>query len=153
MLYFVSIHAPARGATYMMENPVVFAKFQSTRPRGARRISPTPWAFRNCFNPRARAGRDGQRIKRPMMIVVSIHAPARGATDPLLTVSRAIPFQSTRPRGARPMFFAVSAGQKKFQSTRPRGARREMSRVMILYIQFQSTRPRGARPNSDNPMS
>ena len=53
--------------------------FQSTRPRGARRASRARRAWRPCFNPRARVGRDAAR--RPV--------PGRGA------------FQSTRPRGAR----------------------------------------------------
>ena len=56
--------------------------FQSTRPRGARR---NPWrlAWRSGsgFNPRAREGRDLIcEIGWTRQLVVSIHAPARGAT-------------------------------------------------------------------------
>ena len=75
----VSIHAPARGATQRTGH----------------------WMQRNCFNPRARTGRDRRKKRnwhvntfqstRPHgarlgekdngdLVLVSIHAPARGAT-------------------------------------------------------------------------
>ena len=78
----VSIHAPARGATYSPASRLcIRARFQSTRPRGARPCfchghflrpcvsihAPARGATRcnesecnagGCFNPRARAGRD-----------------------------------------------------------------------------------------------
>ena len=97
----VSIHAPARGATFIPypatwlrgfnpraragrdKNKPATAKsgaFQSTRPRGARPtviyfVLPLP-----CFNPRARAGRDLLTDDEIDKRIVSIHAPARGAT-------------------------------------------------------------------------
>ena len=98
--------------------------FQSTRPRGARRLRHAPEAVgevsihapawgatpasrrlrsRCCrFNPRARVGRD-------------LRAYGNG---PQVTL-----FQSTRPRGARLDPDHVSSNRQKFQSTRPRGAR------------------------------
>ena len=55
--------------------------FQSTRPRGARPAGSTPEGPRTGFNPRARAGRDRRRdLRQTRLRVVSIHAPARGAT-------------------------------------------------------------------------
>ena len=79
----VSIHAPAWGATSAIRcsggQP---HQFQSTRPRGARRGGGSRARDGNqCFNPRARVGRD--RIHRnghPHDRRVSIHAPAWGAT-------------------------------------------------------------------------
>jgi len=56
------------------------AKFQSTRPRGARRKM-------------EQAGLDTGKV--------SIHAPAWGATLPRSAASPEKLFQSTRPRGAR----------------------------------------------------
>ena len=77
--------------------------FQSTRPRGARRINPKNIAsyevsihaptrgatiidyfpiINNGFNPRAHAGRDLSLYSRTPYWVVSIHAPTRGATVP-----------------------------------------------------------------------
>ena len=86
----VSIHAPARGAT---EAPCVIdlrSKFQSTRPRGARRGQTYDWQRGRCsFNPRARAGRDlgdGRDLQRRH--AVSIHAPARGATHTYIASSQ-----------------------------------------------------------------
>jgi len=53
------------------------------------------------FNPRARAGRDLVSQWVMGLFLVSIHAPARGATRPeVMQVMQAM-FQSTRPRGAR----------------------------------------------------
>ena len=56
----VSIHAPARGATVSFGGSSITSdKFQSTRPRGARREIPTLHAAGiRGFNPRAREGRD-----------------------------------------------------------------------------------------------
>ena len=57
----ISIHAPARGATKLRLLPEGNARFQSTLPRGERRML-------DCDNSRT--------------INISIHAPARGATLP-----------------------------------------------------------------------
>ena len=100
----VSIHAPARGATYDLPIPAqLFALFQSTRPRGAR-----PSVSRQAQSPG----------------YVSIHAPARGATgDNAGFYVKPSSFQSTRPRGARRMVLSATFAGVAFQSTRPRGAR------------------------------
>jgi len=98
----VSIHAPARGATFTSPSSPLITMFQSTRPRGARQkvlrssrvwngFNPRARAGRDLcyrvmygdnkrFNPRARAGRDHIPAKDDAIIIVSIHAPARGAT-------------------------------------------------------------------------
>ncbi len=150
----VSIHAPARGATWSRRpgcrhpprfNPRARAGRDGRRRRGGGRHA------RRCFNPRARAGRDVlavcamttpcefqstrprgarpcERHEASLFLPVSIHAPARGATSAiswLLNSGRL--FQSTRPRGARLAAQAKSAAEAKFQSTRPRGARRAWS--------------------------
>jgi len=101
-----------------------------------------------CFNPRAPAGRDVSRRH---------------------LLPHHVPFQSTRPCGARRPPYTVISGVDGFQSTRPCGARQ--TRVMIGQASsprfnprapagrdvlamkgsteprgFQSTRPCGARP-------
>ena len=121
----VSIHAPARGATDWgwsdwrcsgRFNPRARtgrdavrhagyraqAKFQSTRPHGARRKH-----FDGCrcllevsIHAPAR-GATTQAQLRLRAAQVSIHAPARGATITSPCVSTTWPFQSTRPHGAR----------------------------------------------------
>ena len=164
----VSIHAPTRGATQRGLGRSRRHMFQSTRPRGARRLplrsrrysgvsihAPTRGAtgnpalclgFRCCFNPRAHAGRDLRW---------------------LLALGLLPRFQSTRPRGARLRGMPVllthtgfnprahagrdtsSASSRRwpclFQSTRPRGARHPYCKLIFTGNMFQSTRPRGAR--------
>ena len=75
----VSIHAPAWGATSAAAPWYHKAKFQFTRPRGARLLSLFQTSFPLRFNSRARVGRD---------IILE-------------QIVEAIRFQFTRPRGAR----------------------------------------------------
>ena len=98
--------------------------FQSTRPQGARRrptrsppstvccFNPRARKGRDCsprarrcrpasFNPRARKGRDKPLTPNSFLLLVSIHAPARGATTGMKFVLDGLQFQSTRPQGAR----------------------------------------------------
>ena len=102
------------------------SKFQSTRPRGARRqrgmdqggrdivsihapawgatrALPSTSSRKGRFNPRARVGRDAAgQFARWGLQRVSIHAPAWGATmRPVPGTGDVGRFQSTRPRGAR----------------------------------------------------
>ena len=123
--------------------------FQSTRPRGARlqalgfpwptscRFNPRAREGRDpspCsgasrkdrrFNPRAREGRDRKQIAVFKMVVrVSIHAPARGATR----IARRPCIRRTRfnPRAREGRDTALPdhvPDEALFQSTRPRGAR------------------------------
>ena len=77
-----------------------------------------------CFNPRARVGRD-----------------AIGGGDH----GNQYKFQSTRPRGARRGNAKAEHDVRVFQSTRPRGARPSSTLKGGEGGEFQSTRPRGAR--------
>ena len=141
--------------------------FQSTRPRGARPLPRDRFSLdssfnpraragrdsilttRSCshssFNPRARAGRDPKAVRIALTSKVSIHAPARGATQVHGQGMLAQEFQSTRPRGARRL---SSLPLQRRRSFNPRArAGRDFPfvlRVMCWY-RFQSTRPRGAR--------
>ena len=98
VVFDVSIHAPARGATLRHFLAAVRARFQSTRPRGARPPE-----------------RDRGAARRR----VSIHAPARGATRrPRRLPLRRRRFQSTRPRGARRIW--IECARHLEQSFNPR---------------------------------
>ena len=147
-------------------------EFQSTRPRGARRVARVSCAHasRRCFNPRARAGRDAPSIvssrigsfqstrprgaRRPAVrgraaLRVSIHAPARGATARVPCRARTDAVSIHAPaRGATSMQASdCSSRSMRFQSTRPRGARPSQHAFVSCGCRsFQSTRPRGARP-------
>ncbi len=79
-LSYISIHAPARGATAARSCPAAVVLFQSTPPRGGRQ--------NHC---------KGRRAPRH----ISIHAPARGATLGQQTADKVSLFQSTPPRGGR----------------------------------------------------
>ena len=184
----ISIHAPARGATQCLvlcfvlpvfqstrpqgarpHLPLAISSrciFQSTRPQGARRYDPyTELGIRN-FNPRARKGRDyfGKPISE--WIVISIHAPARGATPPEDLNTLEALFQSTRPQGAR-HFLMIFSRRKCYFNPRARKGRDRIAdqkekfakisihapaRGATCFIRFsafarifQSTRPQGAR--------
>ena len=164
----VSIHAPAGGATdEWSKEPFSFPLFQSTRPRGARRwhghsVPIYRWfqstrprgarlnrhlllSFIYRFNPRARGGRDDCHRRLVAEWLVSIHAPAGGATVLFVVLFFLFQFQSTRPRGARHESGVCSHLWIMFQSTRPRGARLCTSTLSVFLLEFQSTRPRGAR--------
>ncbi len=171
----VSIHAPARGATRVRLSCAPHHVVSIHAPARGATVSANPSAsVVDCFNPRAREGRDrpllggpqaagnvsihapargatNRRAPGPLPPQVSIHAPARGATsfNPRLT-KMIEEFQSTRPRGARRMRGALRVRGLVFQSTRPRGARRARPAVAAR-VRFQSTRPRGARPTVATP--
>ena len=99
-------------------------KFQSTHPRGVRRRFRQARRLLGCFNPRTREGCDevktfkvphdvpfqsthprGVRplndLKTRIEQIVSIHAPARGATRTSGIFIQGRKFQSTHPRGVR----------------------------------------------------
>ena len=151
-LRVVSIHAPARGATGAVQVAGREARFQSTRPHGARRagrlLGQGPVGFnprartgrdflaaRACsgarsFNPRARTGGDAERLRHHGRLHVSIHAPARGAT-----------------RGAARV---ISIARVSIHAP-PRGATNDGLESTYSAL-FQSTRPHGARP-PDGPVA
>ena len=145
----VSIHAPARGAT-----------------RGETR----PGQGDRGFNPRPRAGGDGDFVDasgyglfvsihapargatvalRPVggRVVVSIHAPARGATTNQCHPSAAPARFNPRPRaGGDALISDLWPAVALFQSTPPRGGRPRWRAIWRDHGQFQSTPPRGGRP-------
>ena len=77
--YFVSIHAPARGAIKFWRIPLQHGQFQFTHPRGVRWLD----------------------SELSISDDVSIHAPARGAILILTHFKRLSTFQFTHPRGVR----------------------------------------------------
>ena len=122
----VSIHAPARGATCVRLHLTLHVRRFNPRAREGRdSLDIQNIIVERSFNPRAREGRDYSRdIESLGKRVVSIHAPARGATKFSRSLTlRLYKFQSTRPRGARRTSTADSLSIRRFQSTRPRGAR------------------------------
>ena len=128
-IWFISIHAPARGATVRHVSVYFDIQFQSTLPRGERRISSVLIMSTIYFNPRSREGSDvsrlfqlidsllfqstlprGERLAPSLWLFqplnISIHAPARGATTHSFRMRCCSGvFQSTLPRGERLQFY------------------------------------------------
>ena len=77
----ISIHAPTRGATlgWNLYNRVLI--FQSTLPREERRDDPeTECGTVQNFNPRSHERSDYHTVQQCRRLLISIHAPTRGAT-------------------------------------------------------------------------
>ncbi len=77
----ISIHAPARGATFL-DNPLCKIKcyFNPRSREGSdlrQNLCPVSQTY---FNPRSREGSDAASEEVASWIMISIHAPARGAT-------------------------------------------------------------------------
>ena len=166
---YISIHAPARGATRPVELQVAVIKFQSTLPRGERLypVRGRGGKRRISIHAPARGATETAKIQKQTNNI-SIHAPARGATPPFSAVAPTSTFQSTLPRGERPTSCPLIRSMSEFQSTLPRGERHRHARLdrdhLLISIHapargatggdrgrhrqgivFQSTLPRGER--------
>ena len=111
--FHISIHAPARGATFASGYFIILVIFQSTLPRGERLHSVLLMVSLNYhFNPRSREGSDDNAICTSGISMISIHAPARGATVMGCCCTPITGFQSTLPRGERQihLFLLLSVG-------------------------------------------
>jgi len=99
---FVSIHAPAWGATNRQTLWLTNGLFQSTRPHGARQgecYKDITWGKFQSTRPHG--ARHARSRHTCLPVQVSIHAPAWGATLHKMTKHEPNEFQSTRPHGAR----------------------------------------------------
>ena len=144
--------------------------FQSTHPRGVRRLMPRPALSFGGFNPRTRVGCDYCMPKVTFVMALFQSTHPRGVRRALSgRGSITCRFQSTHPRGVRLHFHAISLpegagfnprtrvgcdgpGQADvgqgvmFQSTHPRGVRLSALISSSAVFLFQSTHPRGVRP-------
>ena len=122
----VSIHAPAWGATWEeLDRFRYYSVFQSTHPRGVRRLANTHSFDEIMFqSTHPRGVRRGKQHQGAGRSPVSIHAPAWGATRN--TVRSTVPDMCFNPRTRvgcdRPDRWAVRR-TGWFQSTHPRGVR------------------------------
>ena len=122
--------------------------FQFTHPRGVRRLT-TPRRWAHCSfqftHPR------GVRPFAPRLaarLVVSIYAPARGATEKARIYTDFVNgFQFTHPRGVRPFISSSSVHRELFQFRHPRGVRHRDYDTKVAPCKFQFTHPRGVRLN------
>ena len=80
-----------------------------------------------------------------LLVLISIHAPAWGATS-FESFKPRSPFQFTHPRGVRRLVGNFNAKLIMFQFTHPRGVRRSFaSSSDKVPSKFQFTHPRGVR--------
>ncbi|WP_236716822.1 hypothetical protein, partial [Streptococcus agalactiae] len=79
--FIISIHAPAKGATKWYNRRSYKERFQSTHPQRVRQLLRKNTAKIYYFNPRTRKGCDVEHFAFMRIILdISIHAPAKGAT-------------------------------------------------------------------------
>ena len=102
----------------------LFLLFQSTHPHGVRRPRRSA-AYRlllvSIHAPARGATRSDYKVA--LYSLVSIHAPARGATRKEFWSGRGKVFQSTHPHGVRRLHGEISRISGLFQSTHPHGVR------------------------------
>ena len=168
---FISIHAPAWGATFLLSISRTSITYFNPRARVGRDASSSirpSLSFH--FNPRARVGRDGRtgnqntgrdnfnpraRVGRDPFR--KFRSATRLNFNPRARVGRDDAWQSVHPelhdfnpraRVGRDGDLQIYAPLRvTFQSTRPRGARQGGGSLNDTKQAFQSTRPRGARPS------
>ena len=144
----ISIHAPAKGATLSFVGILWSAIFQSTLPRRERRCRNAFGCYpdnfnprsregsdkthNSCsntgkyFNPRSREGSDKSCVTISGYIIISIQAPAKGATS------------SNR---------SCQCSTRIFQSTLPRRERQQRVEQCEVYLQISIHAPaKGATP-------
>ena len=98
------------------------------------------------FNPRSRVGSDLLSNSLILYSIISIHAPAWGATGSPGDITPKIYISIHAPAwGATQKAYGVDSQESIFQSTLPRGERRLMTEAMQISGLFQSTLPRGER--------
>ena len=120
----VSIHAPARGATWRQRNSAAGFLVSIHAPaRGATDVQGCTCITQQVSIHAPARGATVRRHNRHVLIYVSIHAPARGATPGLSTIISSEKFQSTPPHGGRPQECFSSSWLYEFQSTPPHGGR------------------------------
>ena len=123
----ISIHAPAKGATYTPQSSGVHGCYFNPRSRegsdaDTSRTSNQRHRFQSTLPRRERPV--SHRLQR-VVGAISIHAPAKGATSAVLAAFLILLFQSTLPRRERLGFDPyLGATVMQFQSTLPRRERR-----------------------------
>ena len=100
----ISIHAPAKGATRSRRKRGCSGRFQSTLPRRERLLQASIIKRFDNFNPRSREGSDTALKPKTLGGIISIHAPAKGATSSLKFTVQNFLFQSTLPRRERQLY-------------------------------------------------
>ena len=166
----ISIHAPARGATYDYFSIWHCVTFQSTHPRGCDQGKSAFSRLPSYFNPRTREGCDilhtdplvdpgefqsthprGVRLIYnlfgSLLYKISIHAPARGATRSAQLQHLLLRNFNPRTReGCDEARLLVSTANADFNPRTREGCDCIVLQFQSFHQTFQSTHPRGVRP-------
>ena len=144
----ISIHAPARGATFGAAAPHIIDQFQSTLPRGERLSPFSVWIINVLFQSTLPRGerRNATVYRYFITYDISIHAPARGATCRQTQRRRSSGYFNPRSReGSDRIFRTFSNSFFVFQSTLPRGERHSPFRIFSISLLISIHAPaRGA---------
>ena len=97
------------------------------------------------FNPRARAGRDVSSAGAAKEKLVSIHAPARGATLAVSAVPASGSVSIHAPARGATKIYSDGSNIRRVSIHAPARGATKISAVKPRDGMFQSTRPRGAR--------
>ena len=98
------------------------------------------------FNPRSREGSDKSRSIIRIIFKISIHAPAKGATDEKRHFAYFHNISIHAPaKGATELPGKDCRLESQFQSTLPRRERQAITKIFLMIHQFQSTLPRRER--------
>ena len=101
--------------------------FQSTHPRGVRLFVACRFSAAQYFNPRTRVGCDNYfRENCYYPALISIHAPAWGATGRHTAACAGIAISIHAPAWGATLFVALFHIKAQFQSTHPRGVRQSI---------------------------
>ena len=114
------------------------------REGGDNTVSP-PVLSTNSFNPRLREGGDTASAIADAVLDVSIHASAREATPAGWTSDQFAPVSIHASAREATKVPDLAATGSEFQSTPPRGRRPVTASMLTSHIMFQSTPPRGRR--------
>ena len=121
----ISIHAPTKGATVKLLTGEMLYTFQSTLPRRERRSNDNIFRQHRYFNPRSHEGSDDiVSFKRYAVWIFQSTLPRRERLKHCFNNVPCILFQSTLPRRERPSCTTHCSISHVFQSTLPRRERR-----------------------------
>ena len=114
----ISIHVPSWGTTIVLT--IFFPSTTYFNPRslvGNDRCTPPYHRSRNYFNPRSLVGNDLSSFQTYALILISIHVPSWGTTYDQSQRGTFWTFQSTFPRGERPL---LELNQHRLRHFNPR---------------------------------
>ena len=135
-----------RGATFGCDFMVNFELFQSTHPCGVRRMTREAVGALVVSIHAPVRGATRKASLAELVAKVSIHAPVRGATPHRLSCALLqLGFNPRTRAGCDVNYKPIKGKARQFQSTHPCGVRHKSHNALSSIIVFQSTHPCGVR--------